>query len=598
MLATLILCSAAVTAPPTDAQVKLLKTFRDEFIAVTPGQGEFPKSFTMGRDKGGHESERPAHHVTLAYKFQIAKYEVPQNLYEAVMGKNPSRWKGPRNSVELFSFDEAQQFCQRATAMMRAAKLITDDEAIRLPSEAEWEYTARAGSKTIFSFGDDVKALDAYGWHTGNAAGNDPPVGAKKPNAWGLYDVHGYLREWCLDAAHDNYQGAPTDGSAWLEGGNAKRRVIRGGSWKDKPEQLTSSYRLGVGKTFRDIGPVGADKSLGDDALGIRCVLASVAAGGGKLSADLGAFQPTAQSEFVPAGAKVELLWNEGEFTEGPALATDGSILFTDIGTRIMRFDPKSEKISVFRANSGKANGLMFDQQGRLIACEGASGGNRRISITDADGKVRTLSDNWQGKRFNSPNDLAIDGRGRVYFTDPRYQGDEPRDLDFEGVFLVDTDGKTTLATRNVEKPNGILVSLDSRYVYVADNNPQGNRHLVRFRVQKDGTLDEKKILFDFGDGGGRGIDGMTMDHSGNLYATAGRDELAGIYIFSSAGDHLAFIPTPGDPTNCVFGGGQQLRTLYIAAAGPKPADANEKRPYALYRIKLAKQGHHIVPLK
>ncbi|MBW3598500.1 MAG: formylglycine-generating enzyme family protein, partial [Planctomycetes bacterium] len=155
------------------------------------------------------------------------------------------------------------EFCRRATELMRAAKLIRENEAIRLPSEAEWEYVARAGTETLYSFGDDTKDLDDYAWHTGNAAGNDPPVGAKKPNLWGLYDIHGYLWEWCADAWHDDYDGPPADGSAWREGGEPERRVLRGGSWKDAAERHTSSFRLPA--------PTG----LRDDAVGLRCVLAA-----------------------------------------------------------------------------------------------------------------------------------------------------------------------------------------------------------------------------------------------------------------------------------------------------------------------------------
>jgi formylglycine-generating enzyme required for sulfatase activity len=257
----ILLVTAALAAEPTKAQLELLKTFRGEFIAVAPGEGKFPAEFTMGDDSAG-QSERPAHRVKLARKFQIARYEVPQNLWQAVMGDNPSRWKGPRNSVEMLSFADAQEFCRKATELMRAAKLIAADENIRLPSEAEWEYAARAGTKTRYSFGDDAAELNDYGWHHGNAAGNDPPVGAKKPNAWKLYDVHGYLWEWCADSWHDDYEGAPADGSAWMAGGADKQAVLRGGSWKDDADKLTSSFRRA------------ADKQLKDDAVGLRCVLA------------------------------------------------------------------------------------------------------------------------------------------------------------------------------------------------------------------------------------------------------------------------------------------------------------------------------------
>jgi sugar lactone lactonase YvrE len=328
--------------------------------------------------------------------------------------------------------------------------------------------------------------------------------------------------------------------------------------------------------------------------LGIGCCITLVADADETAPQKIGNFKPTAQDEFVPQDSKVEVVWNDGEFTEGPVATASGTILFSDIGNRIMEFHPDSKKTTVFREPSGKTNGLMIDQKGRLIACEGAAGGRRQVSITEKGGKVRTLADRWDGKRFNSPNDLAIDATGRVYFTDPRYGGDEPREIDFEGVFLVDPSGKVTLATRDVQKPNGILVSIDGKHVYVADNNPSGNRHLVRFDVHPDGTLTGKKVLFDFG-GDRRGIDGMTLDVDGNLYATAGRGDEAGIYIFSPTGKHLAFVPTPGDPTNCVFGYGNRTesRTLYITANGPV---TDRPRRYALYRIVLAKSGYRIYP--
>jgi sugar lactone lactonase YvrE len=301
-------------------------------------------------------------------------------------------------------------------------------------------------------------------------------------------------------------------------------------------------------------------------------------------------FTPTAQDRIVPAGSTLELLWNDGEFTEGPARAPDGSIYFSDIGNRILRFDPKSGETKVYRDPSGKSNGLKFDAQGRLIACEGANGGNRRLSITEASGQVRTLADRWDGKRFNAPNDLAIDPRGNVYFTDPLYVGSEKREIDFEGVFLVSPQGAVTLATRDVQKPNGILVSPDGRTVYVADTNsdPKGNHHLVAFRVRSDGTLADKRILHDFGPDR-RPIDGMAMDVEGNLYATGGAGGRAGLYVFGPNGEHLAFVKMPGDPTNAAFGGPSEPTTLYLTGHGPQ--QSGKPRRYALFRIKLAMKG-------
>ncbi len=248
----------------------LLKTFDDEFVHITPGTGDFPASFEMGSMET--PQEQPVHQVTLAASFQMAKFEIPQNLYEAVMGDNPSRWKGPRNSVEMTTWAEANIFCERVTTLLREAELLDEDEVIRLPSEAEWEYCCRAGTTSSYSFGDkatsptdkEAKAslLDAYGWHTGNAAGNDPPVGALKPNPWGLFDMHGYLWEFTADHWHDTYSDAPTDGSPHISVSGDVQIVIRGGSWKDKHPRLRSAARQ----------PLKIDSR--DDAVGFRCVRA------------------------------------------------------------------------------------------------------------------------------------------------------------------------------------------------------------------------------------------------------------------------------------------------------------------------------------
>jgi formylglycine-generating enzyme required for sulfatase activity len=192
----------------------------------------------------------------------MAKYEVTQELYQGVMGKNPSKWPGPRNSAEMMSWDEANDFCRKATELMRKAKLIGDDEEVRLPTEAEWEYACRAGTTTPYSFADaaDIKS---HAWYNANSKGEDPPVGVKKPNAWGLFDMHGYLWEWVADAWHDDYTGAPADGSARTDK-DAKQRVLRSGAWNVPAEKCRCASRM----------PSAADTR--HDAIGFRCVKAKV----------------------------------------------------------------------------------------------------------------------------------------------------------------------------------------------------------------------------------------------------------------------------------------------------------------------------------
>jgi len=297
-------------------------------------------------------------------------------------------------------------------------------------------------------------------------------------------------------------------------------------------------------------------------------------------------FKPTQQSGIVPDTATLELVWGEGKFTEGPAIDSEGKVLFTDVRQKtIFRFDSHSGAVAQFRHHSGAANGLAFTDDGSLIACEGADGGNRRVSITPPAGAPKTLVDNWRGKRLNSPNDVAIAPNGRIYFTDPRYGGNEPRDIPFEGVYFVENN-EAILATREVERPNGIVISTNGQHAFVADNNNEygGARTLLKFDIQPDGTFSNKRVLFDFGMGR-RGIDGMTFDNQGRLYATAGKGRDAGVYVFGQEGEQMAVIPVPDVPTNCCFGGDEAPGVLYITAQTERDLPS---APFGLFRIDLS----------
>ena len=255
--------------------------------------------------------------------------------------------------------------------------------------------------------------------------------------------------------------------------------------------------------------------------------------------------------------------------TEGPVW--DGSgLLFSDIPTsRILRYDPRTGRCSVYRTATHETNGLFLDHLGYLYACEG---GGRRITRYDPAGSVTVLADRFEGKRLNSPNDIIVDSRGRVWFSDPRY-GDKTDDLELghESVYRLDptADGGWTIRrmTFDTTKPNGLALSPDEKTLYVAQSHyGEGNtRELRAYAIHDDGALGSYAVLHNFYPH--RGIDGMKLDAEGNIIATAGwRQSGPGpmIYVFAPNGRVLETHPVPEDrPTNCAFGD-DDLQTLYV----------------------------------
>jgi len=229
--------ASASTASQSAPSAQPGQVFRDCQQAHCPEMVLIPAGrFTMGSND--YESERPPHQVNIR-SFAMGKYEVTQGQWKAVMGENPSRFKecGDSCPVEKVSWDDIQQYLQKLNQMT--------GQQYRLPSEAEWEYAARAGSSTKYSWGDEIGKnnanCDGCGsrWDDKSTA----PVGSFAANAYGLHDMQGNVWEWVQDVGHDNYQGAPTDGSAWLSGGDQRRRVLRGGSWNSYPLILRAASR-------------------------------------------------------------------------------------------------------------------------------------------------------------------------------------------------------------------------------------------------------------------------------------------------------------------------------------------------------------------
>jgi formylglycine-generating enzyme required for sulfatase activity len=213
-----------------------------EFVLIQPG------TFQMGADDGNSDT-KPVHTVHIGQAFYLGKHEVTQEQWQAMIGNNPSRYKGDSLPVENVSWHDAQEFLRRLNAREGGQAVY------RLPTEAEWEYAARAGSTARYSFGNSTKELGRYAWYNGNAGNTTHAVGTLQPNVWGLYDMHGNVSEWVQDCYDNSYDGAPSDGRAW-EIDNCTWRVARGGSFVYPHEVLHSAVRVRVEPEVRflDIG--------------------------------------------------------------------------------------------------------------------------------------------------------------------------------------------------------------------------------------------------------------------------------------------------------------------------------------------------------
>jgi formylglycine-generating enzyme required for sulfatase activity len=203
--------------------------------------------FMMGSpdsEKGHFDGEGPQHEVTLSKPFYMGVTEVTQAQYEAVMDTNPSNFRGETNPVETVSWDDATEFCKKLSEKTR--------QAVRLPTEAEWEYACRAGTATAFSFGDADSALGDYAWYSANSGNTTHPVGQKKPNAWGLYDMNGNVWEWCADWYGYGY-GDYTNGAVRNPqgAGSGGLRVLRGGSWRNGAGSSRAAFRFFCTPDFR-----------------------------------------------------------------------------------------------------------------------------------------------------------------------------------------------------------------------------------------------------------------------------------------------------------------------------------------------------------
>lgn len=288
-------------------------------------------------------------------------------------------------------------------------------------------------------------------------------------------------------------------------------------------------------------------------------------------------------------------------FTEGPAYHADGSVFYSDIlNNRIMRWTPDGAN-TVWREPSNRTNGQTFDPQGRLLHCEGAEfgaeQGGRRITRTNLEsGEYEILTDQYEGKRYNSPNDICVDAAGNIYFTDPCYDDRSIMEMDCDAVYRIDISGNVNriLSQPEIQRPNGIAIDQAGTSLYLVDSCPvvAGNRKIWKFRLDELGLPADQQALWDFG--GGRGADGMRLSKSGNLYIAAGistprgvhesNNVPTGVYVLSPQGEMLARIPIGEDViTNLAFGG-PHGQTIFITAGK------------TLYRTQVADVGEVAYP--
>ncbi|MBD2018179.1 SMP-30/gluconolactonase/LRE family protein [Microcoleus sp. FACHB-53] len=276
--------------------------------------------------------------------------------------------------------------------------------------------------------------------------------------------------------------------------------------------------------------------------------------------------------------AQVEKVAGDFQFTEGPLWHPKGFLLFSDIPANTLYQWTANKKPEIFRRPSGNANGNTLDREGRLLTAEHS---NRRVSRTEKDGSIVTLASQYEGKRLNSPNDLAVKSDGSIYFTDPPYGiKSEQEELGFYGVYRLASDGKLTLLVKDFVRPNGIAFSPDEKKLYVNDSE---KGHIRVFDVKSDGTLENGQLFAELKDPSKNGVpDGMKVDQKGNVYSTGP----GGIWVFSPSGNLLGILEVPEVAANIAWGdslrdssASRDYKTLYITASN------------SLYRIRLKIPG-------
>jgi len=278
-----------------------------------------------------------------------------------------------------------------------------------------------------------------------------------------------------------------------------------------------------------------------------------------------------------PLNQKPQKVFDGGFFTEGPAYGSDDCIYFsdqtftdeTDMAAGIIwKYDPVKDTTVVFRSPSGMSNGIAFNKDGNMVVCEGADFGGRMITRTDMHtGKSKIIAGLFNGKSFNSPNDLSLDKKGRIYFTDPRYTGHESIDQPVMGVYRIDGDNNVKLMISDIPMPNGIALSPDEKTLYVGCNYEGDENHkpaaaVYKYEISSNDSAVFSKVLITFNEDAGP--DGIKTDSNGNLFIAVRDEANPQIRVYSPEGELIDFLKLPEVPSNLTFT--PSGRELYITA--------------------------------
>jgi gluconolactonase len=366
--------------------------------------------------------------------------------------------------------------------------------------------------------------------------------------------------------------GFGQSGNGLIAGYNTRNRVI-----------LTDNAKAGEKLTIHVLGINGPVGKLPDNYIWVRNAVVDFYNNGLPTNSswkDIGKIYTIDEklNSIITPGTKIEKIADGFSFTEGPVWHPDGYLLFSDPNTNtIYRYNPKNHNVTVYISHSGYSgadigdygqpgsNGLAIDKEGRLIV---AQHGNRRVVRHEKKGPVTILSDNYYGKKLNSPNDVVLKSDGSVYFTDPPYGlpglfNDPKKETPYQGVYMV-KDGKTTLVSTDLGGPNGIAFSPDEKYLYVGNwdiRDVHNTKTVWRYEVEADGSLKKGKVFFDWNlTEDDEAIDGIKVDKTGNLFVSAP----GGVWIISAGGKLLGKIVTPERPANMAWG--DDGKTLYMTA--------------------------------